>query len=69
MAGLVVTAFICHVGYEVTKGVVHRLADGVNPDVITTAEAGRRIAARGHPRARPGPLDRPHSAGGDRGLG
>ena len=36
---LLVTAFICHVGYEVTKDVVHRLADGVNPEVITTAEA------------------------------
>jgi cation diffusion facilitator family transporter len=39
VAGLVVTIFICHVGYEVTKDVVHRLADGVDPDVITTAEA------------------------------
>ena len=39
LAGLVVTAFICHVGYEVTKDVVRRLADGVDPEVITTAEA------------------------------
>ena len=39
VAGLAVTAFIGHVGYEVTKDVVHRLADGVDPDVITTAEA------------------------------
>jgi cation diffusion facilitator family transporter len=39
VAGLAVTAFICHVGYEVTKDVVHRLADGVDPAVITTAEA------------------------------
>ena len=39
VAGLAVTAFICHVGYGVTKDVVHRLADGVDPDVITTAEA------------------------------
>jgi cation diffusion facilitator family transporter len=39
LAGLAVTALICHVGYEVTKNVVHRLADGVDPDVITTAEA------------------------------
>jgi cation diffusion facilitator family transporter len=38
VAGLAVTAFICHVGYEVTTDVVHRLADGVDPDVITTAE-------------------------------
>jgi cation diffusion facilitator family transporter len=39
VAGLAVTAFICHVGYEVTKDVVHRLADGIDPDIITTAEA------------------------------
>ncbi|HEX3491405.1 MAG TPA: cation diffusion facilitator family transporter [Streptosporangiaceae bacterium] len=39
VAGLAVTAFICHVGYEVTKDVLHRLADGVDPDVITSAEA------------------------------
>jgi cation diffusion facilitator family transporter len=39
VAGLAVTAFICHVGYEVTADVVHRLADGVDPAVITTAEA------------------------------
>src|SRR6478736_1296508 len=39
VAGLAVTVFICHVGYEVTKDVVHRLADGVDPEVITTAEA------------------------------
>jgi cation diffusion facilitator family transporter len=39
VAGLAVTAFICHVGYEVTKDVVHRLSDGVDPQVITKAEA------------------------------
>jgi cation diffusion facilitator family transporter len=39
VAGLAVTAFICHVGYEVTKDVVFRLTDGVDPEVITTAEA------------------------------
>lgn len=39
MAGLAVTGFICHVGYEVTKDVVHRLADGIDPQVITNAEA------------------------------
>ena len=38
VAGLAVTAFICHVGYGVTKDVVHRLADGVDPDIIATAE-------------------------------
>jgi cation diffusion facilitator family transporter len=39
VAGLAVTGFICHVGYEVTADVVRRLADGVDPEVITTAEA------------------------------
>jgi cation diffusion facilitator family transporter len=39
VAGLAVTGFICHVGYEVTKDVVHRLADGVDPEIVTTAEA------------------------------
>jgi len=39
LAGLLVTAFICHVGYEVTKDVMHRLADGIDPEVIITAEA------------------------------
>ncbi len=39
VAGLAVTAFICHVGYEVTADVLHRLADGIDPDVITRAEA------------------------------
>ncbi len=39
VAGIAVTVFICHVGYEVTADVMHRLADGVDPVVITTAEA------------------------------
>jgi cation diffusion facilitator family transporter len=39
VAGLAITAFICHVGYEVTGDVVHRLADGVDPEIIRTAEA------------------------------
>ena len=39
VAGLAVTGFICHVGYEVTKDVVRRLADGVDPQLITAVEA------------------------------
>ena len=39
IAGIAVTLFICHVGWEVTADVVHRLADGVDPDLITSAEA------------------------------
>ena len=38
IAGLAVTLFICHVGYEVTADVVRRLADGVDPGIITSAE-------------------------------
>jgi divalent metal cation (Fe/Co/Zn/Cd) transporter len=30
---------ICHVGYQVTADVVRRLADGVDPSVLSTAEA------------------------------
>jgi divalent metal cation (Fe/Co/Zn/Cd) transporter len=39
VAGVAVTWFICHVGYEATKDVVRRLADGIDPQLITTAEA------------------------------
>jgi cation diffusion facilitator family transporter len=39
VAGLAVTAFICHVGYEVTTDVTRRLADGIDPEVIRAAEA------------------------------
>src|ERR1700722_12521797 len=39
VAGLAVTALICHVGYQVTADVLHRLADRVDPDVIVRAEA------------------------------
>jgi cation diffusion facilitator family transporter len=38
VAGVVVTGFICHVGWEVTSELVHRLLDGVDPEVVTTAE-------------------------------
>ncbi|CAM3043245.1 cation diffusion facilitator family transporter [Mycobacterium intermedium] len=39
VAGIVVTGFICHVGWEVTSDIGHRLLDGVDPEVIETAEA------------------------------
>ena len=39
VAGIAVTLFICHVGYEVTADVTRHLADGVNPRVISAAEA------------------------------
>jgi cation diffusion facilitator family transporter len=39
VAGIVVTGFICHVGWDVSRQIVHRLLDGVHPTVITTADA------------------------------
>lgn len=38
VAGLAVTTFICHVGWEVSTDVAHRLLDGIDPHIITTAE-------------------------------
>jgi cation diffusion facilitator family transporter len=38
VAGIAITAVICHVGYQVTADVVHRLADGIDPGIITAAE-------------------------------
>ena len=38
IAGIVVTGFICHIGWEVTGDIAHRLLDGVDPEIITTAE-------------------------------
>jgi cation diffusion facilitator family transporter len=39
VAGLFVTGFICHVGWEVSSDIGHRLLDGVDPVIVTTAEA------------------------------
>jgi cation diffusion facilitator family transporter len=55
VAGLAVTVFICHVGWEVTTDVIHRLADGVDPDLITAAESaagGLPGVIHAHARAR-----------------
>ncbi|MBW0013932.1 cation diffusion facilitator family transporter [Mycobacterium sp.] len=38
VAGIVVTGFICHVGWEVTADIAHRLLDGVDPEIVTSAE-------------------------------
>jgi cation diffusion facilitator family transporter len=38
VAGIVVTGFICHVGWEVSSEIVHRLMDGVDPEIITAVE-------------------------------
>jgi cation diffusion facilitator family transporter len=39
VAGLLVTAFIAHVGWEVTSELVVHLMDGVDPAVLSAAEA------------------------------
>lgn len=39
IAGIAVTLFICHVGYEVTAGAGRHLADGADPDVVASAES------------------------------
>jgi divalent metal cation (Fe/Co/Zn/Cd) transporter len=39
VAGLAVTVFICHVGWEVTTDVTRRLLDRIDSAVITAAEA------------------------------
>jgi cation diffusion facilitator family transporter len=39
VAGFAVTLFICHVGIEVTRDLLHRLMDGVDPDDLETARA------------------------------
>ena len=55
VAGIVVTGFICHVGWEVSTDVAHRLMDGVEPDIIATAETAAATVAgvrHAHTRAR-----------------
>lgn len=39
IAGFAVTAFIIHVGYEVSRELVERLMDGVDPDILQQAKA------------------------------
>jgi cation diffusion facilitator family transporter len=38
IAGLLVTGFIIHVGYEVTRDLLQHLMDGVDPDLLAQAE-------------------------------
>jgi cation diffusion facilitator family transporter len=38
VAGLAITAFICHVGYQVTRDMVARLMDGMDPGDLDAAE-------------------------------
>ena len=53
VAGLVVTAFICHVGYEVTGDLLGHLMDGVDPDVVSSAiSAAEAVPGVDHAHAR-----------------
>lgn len=61
VAGLAVTLFICHVGVEVTRDLLHRLMDGVDPEHLDAA----RTAAADVPGVDAGPnaLDGPDPRG------
>ncbi|NNN16039.1 MAG: cation transporter [Acidimicrobiaceae bacterium] len=55
VAGLLVTGFICHVGYEVTSELVRHLMDAVEPGMLTAATASASEVAgveHAHVRAR-----------------
>ena len=53
VAGLVVTAFIVHVGWEVTTDILRHLMDAVEPDVLTAAgEAAVSVAGVHHAHVR-----------------
>jgi cation diffusion facilitator family transporter len=55
VAGLIVTGFIAHVGYEVTSQLLHHLMDGVDPQVLAAAEHAAGTVpgvAHAHVRAR-----------------
>jgi cation diffusion facilitator family transporter len=45
VAGFAITAFICHVGYEVTKDMVIRLMDGLEPGDLDAAETAAATVA------------------------
>lgn len=52
VAGLAVTLFICHVGYEVTLDISRRLLDGVDDGVLLAAEHAAAIDGVEHAHAR-----------------
>ena len=55
VAGIVVTGFIAHVGWEVTRELLQHLTDGVDPKIVATAEraaAGVPGVEHAHVRAR-----------------
>lgn len=55
VAGLVVTGFICHVGYEVTSDLIRHLMDGVEPGILANSTVAATSVAgveHAHVRAR-----------------
>ena len=53
VAGIIVTGFICHVGWEVTSDLIHRLLDGVEEELVATAEqAAARVPGVRHAHVR-----------------
>lgn len=52
VAGIAVTLFICHVGYQVTTDIARRLLDGVDADVLISAERAATIEGVAHAHAR-----------------
>jgi cation diffusion facilitator family transporter len=53
VAGLVVTGFIVHVGWQITRGLVSHLMDGVEPEFLTRAEqAALAVTGIAHVHAR-----------------
>ena len=45
VAGFAITVFICHVGYEVTKDMIHRLMDSIDPGDLAAAETAATAVA------------------------
>jgi cation diffusion facilitator family transporter len=45
VAGFAITVFICHVGYEVTGDMIHRLMDSIDPDDLSAAETAANAVA------------------------
>jgi cation diffusion facilitator family transporter len=52
VAGLAVTLFICHVGYDVTTDIGRRLLDGVDAGVLVAAEHAAAVDGVDHIHAR-----------------
>jgi cation diffusion facilitator family transporter len=48
VAGLVVSGFIVHVGWEVTGDLIRHLMDGIDPDLLATGERAAAAAAGVH---------------------